>query len=784
MATPEDRELNAKMMAFAETIGKGDAKVRQSLEKMIDTSKDELEAYADHLKKMRSWDTKEGQQKLETLLRLKKIEDQESTVRQEFNTKYEKYVKGMTELQTKEAAAAAAMVKAKASNNLKQQERYQKELDAVQQKAKGLQDSIEESRVAFNVQSSVMNKASAERKRVEADQLKKTTIWGDQSRSALQNVMESSVKRLFSSADVGKAIREGVSAVSLGAKTGGYGMAVNPFGSKTSVFGAAAMGLSPTEFIKMQAEMRRTILSTSGGLNTFVGGLKLASSQYKDIITDPAERTAVAAQQLEMFTKSGIRIVKEDAIAFGASMQKVAQVSGMAPLEFNSAMSSILDDESTQQRLKAAANEEDRRAIIKGTAEQFANSKAMGLTTEQAIAASKALNKLAGKGPLERYKQAAQVRAYGAAMGMGDEANQAASIISKGQRATPEEQAQLQATLGKMSGNLSKTATGDERGEIFATTLADKLQLSTLLGPSSEFNTSLAQAVSPLKGAEASMTKLSNTLIDAISTYQSMSAAVTKNPIITGAAGLAAGLTGKRALSSAASKVGEMFGKGGGAAAGEAGAAGSEVSTLAKVAGKSMGLLTKAAKVLGPVGAIAGGAFEGYDEYQQNGKAGAAVGKGVGAAAGGGLGAWGGAAAGAAIGSVVPVVGTAIGAIIGGLAGGLGGGWLGGKAGKSTGSMFDTSSTGQSATDSPTVVSSQEIATATKQTSDGITNQLAKMNESNDYLKTIAESVQRSADLHEQMAGSGSLSAKMPTPKNDAVARVAKQSNTQYDYLT
>lgn len=84
------------------------------------------------------------------------------------------------------------------------------------------------------------------------------------------------------------------------------------------------------------------------------------------------------------------------------------------------------------------------------------------------------------------------------------------------------------------------------------------------------------------------------------------------------------------------------------------------------------------------IGALAGGAIEGYDVYKQTGDMKKAATVGGTSAVGGGLGAWGGAAAGAAIGTaIVPVIGTVIGGLIGGAIGGWGGTKLGSMAGKS-----------------------------------------------------------------------------------------------------
>ena len=130
------------------------------------------------------------------------------------------------------------------------------------------------------------------------------------------------------------------------------------------------------------------------------------------------------------------------------------------------------------------------------------------------------------------------------------------------------------------------------------------------------------------------------------------------------------------------------FVKGGAEAAKSAG-------TLAKLA-TPLASVAKAAPAIGAVvgvGMAAKGAYDGYQDIEEQRKSGEitekeakekkteAVGGGIGSAAGAAGGAWAGAAAGAALGSAVPVVGT----IIGGIVGAAVGGWLGSKGGETVG---------------------------------------------------------------------------------------------------
>jgi hypothetical protein len=150
--------------------------------------------------------------------------------------------------------------------------------------------------------------------------------------------------------------------------------------------------------------------------------------------------------------------------------------------------------------------------------------------------------------------------------------------------------------------------------------------------------------------------------------------------------------------------------------------AGTGLVSGAKAAG---GFLLKKAAPLAAVGAVAAGAYTGYQGYSAAGdkqsaakeeikqklasgeinegeaakltrqaneqateEKSSAVGEGTGSAVGGAAGALKGAAIGATIGSAVPIVGTVIGGALGATVGALGGSYLGGKIGKTIGSGF------------------------------------------------------------------------------------------------
>jgi len=294
-------------------------------------------------------------------------------------------------------------------------------------------------------------------------------------------------------------------------------------------------GMTLEEYTATLADNRRSLLSV-GGLDSFNKTLLFARDQFKDSIGDVADRARYAAEQLTILSQSGIRPTQNDLANIGYSFKSLSKLTGMTGAQFNAHLSDILDDEMTRNKLRAASSEAERRSIIEGTARQLEMNVSLGMTVEQAKLEAKALNRLAGESPIDRIKKAARLRALGGAMGI-EGGEEAANIMIKGQRATAEEQRRLQDFLSKASNQLSAAGTGSLGGEIFATTLVDKLNLKDTLDP---FNTRLAE---PLQASAESLKSIENkngqTAQTVVSTLNQL-AGWLKSPIVNIGGGLGA----------------------------------------------------------------------------------------------------------------------------------------------------------------------------------------------------------------------------------------------------
>jgi uncharacterized membrane protein len=491
---------------------------------------------------------------------------------------------------------------------------------------------------------------------------------------------------------------------------------------------AAKLGLTPAEYIAMNAASRQTILA-AGGAAKQIDILKDQSDTLGMKFASVGDRTKYVQGQMDALAQAGIRPTKESAGILGGSFTRLQKITGMTGEQFNELTREMATDSDIQIQLRAA-NSQEREQIMQGIMARNAENRAMGMTAEQAKAVSKTLAKLAGQGPVDRMKQAAKIRAMSGMMGIGG-GDEAANILIKGQRATPEEKKILQEHMSKISNAASESQTGGIGQEMMVSTAMDKMGLSSLLGPGSEFNTRLAEG---LKIDEKALEeqKGTNTILTKMLEFFDIGKAGVSNPLVQGVGAIGSGIY--NAVGGAASGAGGAYAmqKLMGTALPGAGTAASGAASGAAKGGMGSFLKGAGGKILGTVGAVGIGGYEAYgahsdyaegkiSEKQRNSRYGGAAG-GVG-----------GALAGAALGTaILPVVGTIIGGAIGA--------WAGSSAGEKVGEQFGTDKTKTGTTtaqeSAPTVAATSETMTS------NLDLQLSKLDESNEHLAVISKIVE------------------------------------------
>lgn len=197
------------------------------------------------------------------------------------------------------------------------------------------------------------------------------------------------------------------------------------------------------------------------------------------------------------FSKKGVEPTTDALNAYNKDLTMLSMQTGMAPTAINAMIDAIADDADSITLLRGA-REGEREALLASERALLKNNIALGMSAEQAAEAAKMLNKMVAQKPLDRLKQAAKMRAMGAAMGLGSEANAAADAMTAGKRATPEQRAALNDFNVKMTGMADQSAQQGMPQELFVSTMLDKLDMNEYYGSNSPFSATLGniQAVS------------------------------------------------------------------------------------------------------------------------------------------------------------------------------------------------------------------------------------------------------------------------------------------------
>jgi hypothetical protein len=247
-----------------------------------------------------------------------------------------------------------------------------------------------------------------------------------------------------------------------------------------------AMGGTTQGMATLDSTVKRLVVSTGGD---FQKALELATQGAKSLATAGVKPTRAA---LERYTDDVNRLIAQ---------------TGMSRESAMSLYDSMSQDVDMIDILRSARGSE-REAILQSQRAMIQNAIAAGMSAEQAQRAAKMLNQMVAAKPIDRIKQAAKMRAMAGAMGIagGDEAAQA---VIAGKRATPEQKEALMRFNENAANKMDQMGQGSLGGEIFATTLADKLNMDQYFGKDSPFSTSIDTLKAPIAQIDATMKDVS-----------------------------------------------------------------------------------------------------------------------------------------------------------------------------------------------------------------------------------------------------------------------------------
>lgn len=264
-----------------------------------------------------------------------------------------------------------------------------------------------------------------------------------------------------------------------------------------------ATGIETARALEIMASNRQ-IVNSLGGMDNAIELTKDSVRSMRGFYSSLEESLKENMGILTQFGQKGVKPTNQTILAYNTDLKQLAKQTGLAATSINALINSVADDTDSLYILKEARIGE-REAILANQRALLKSNIALGMTAEQAAEAGKMLSKMVAQRPLERLKQAAKIRALGAAMGMGSEANRAADILTKGSRASPAERTELNNLNVRMTEVMDTAAQGGMAQELFATTLLDKLDLNQYYGGTSPFSDTLGNQLKMSQEAVAAM---------------------------------------------------------------------------------------------------------------------------------------------------------------------------------------------------------------------------------------------------------------------------------------
>lgn len=234
----------------------------------------------------------------------------------------------------------------------------------------------------------------------------------------------------------------------------------------------------------------RQVVNAMGGMDNAIRGTEKTFLAMRGFYGSLEESIKGNMGILTQFANKGVKPTQRAMQAYNADLTTLAIQTGLSATAINSMIDSIANDTDSLTILRAA-REDEREAILANQRALLKSNIALGMTAEQASEASKMLNKMVAQKPLERLKQAAKMRAMGAAMGLGPDAEKAAQAITAGKRATGQQKEDLNNFNIKLTGLADQASQQGLGQELFVSTMLDKLDLDQYYGSGSAFSATL-----------------------------------------------------------------------------------------------------------------------------------------------------------------------------------------------------------------------------------------------------------------------------------------------------
>jgi len=278
------------------------------------------------------------------------------------------------------------------------------------------------------------------------------------------------------------------------------------FGAQLDIVGANLRGLQMGEWAETLAQSRQSVLALSGGLNEFESIVSAGAAVSLTAFTgDLGESTKGLAEMVQTSRLLGDANV--DSAGFvseqASTFKRLHNTLAMTIQDFSQLNKELVNDTDIRGIMMRMSGQE-RTAKFKQLQQDYEYYRSQGLLHEQATALAKTMDRMAGKDPRERMKEAARMNAVMTAMGMSTkDAGRAQELIVKGGRRSKGESTEL-AELTAATNKLVQSKKGESfEGEIFASALVDRAGIGDRLGSTDDLI--LAEGAKADKNVKAQM---------------------------------------------------------------------------------------------------------------------------------------------------------------------------------------------------------------------------------------------------------------------------------------
>ena len=251
------------------------------------------------------------------------------------------------------------------------------------------------------------------------------------------------------------------------------------------------LGMDPEMYAKMSAEARQST-NALGGFKNALNVTQQLASDLSPLTGDINEARLEAIRMFHSLATKGIYPTTKALQQYKEDIYTQSEITGMGIEETKSLFEGLANDADTIGLLRSVRLDE-REALLANQRALLMANEALGMLPAQAMAAGKSLNQLMIAKPQERFAKAARVQAFAGALGLGAEGRAFATEMYK-PRGKGSEAAASRA-LTTLTNAADSMAGSGIQNEFLVSSLMDSLKVESEFGPNSPFSTTLGNVV-------------------------------------------------------------------------------------------------------------------------------------------------------------------------------------------------------------------------------------------------------------------------------------------------